>query len=118
MTEREMARIFHGVTVRNDAEPVLGCMCFAARSALVKSQPTAAKLKLDDVIRFDVGGRYQHYRADISRIGVLGEPSRKIMNTYEALRAGVEHAHEIIRPGLTAGELFSSVMDVVKRSGL
>lgn len=118
MTEREMARIFHGVTVRNDAEPVLGCIGFGARSALVNAQPSDAKLRLGDVIRFDVGGRFKHYRADISRIGVLGEPSRKVMNTYSALRAGVEHAHEIIRPGLTTGELFSSVMDVVQRSGL
>lgn len=118
MSEREMARIFHGVTVRNDAEPVLGCIGFGRRSTLMNVQPSDARLRMGDVIRFDVGGRYRHYRADISRIGVLGEPDRRVTQVYGALRAGVDHAHEIVRPGLKACDLFEQVMNVVQRSGL
>lgn len=118
MSEREMARIFHRVTVENDAAPVLACIGFGGRSVLVNAQPSDARLKNGDLIRFDVGGRYRHYRADISRIAVMGEPSEKVRRIYGALRAGVDLAHEIIRPGLRAGELFERVMDAVRRAGL
>jgi Xaa-Pro aminopeptidase len=37
------------------------------RSALSSGQPGERRLTPGDIIRFDVGGRYQHYRADISR---------------------------------------------------
>lgn len=118
MSEREMARIFHRTTVENDAEPVLGCIGFGPRSVLVNAQPSDTRLKVEDTIRFDVGGRYRHYRADISRIGIVGEPNDKVRRIYGALKAGVDHAHDIIRPGLKASTLFESVMDVVRRSGL
>lgn len=118
MTEIEMARIFNRVTVENDAVPVLGCIGFGHRSALINAQPSDASLRKGDLIRFDVGGRYKHYRADIARIGVFGEPTPQVRKAYDALRAGVEHAHEVIKPGMRASELFDSVMDTVHRAGL
>ncbi|MEO4043352.1 Xaa-Pro peptidase family protein [Hoeflea sp. CAU 1731] len=118
MTEREMARIFHRTTVENDAMPVLGVIGFGVRSTLTNSQPSDAALKEGDIIRFDVGGRYMHYRADISRIGVMGEPTREIVEKYTALKNGVDHAYDIIRPGLKASDLFEKVMDAVRKSGL
>lgn len=118
MSEMEMSRVFNRVTVENDAVPVLGCIGFGHRSALINAQPSDAKLQRGDLIRFDVGGRYQHYRADISRIGVFGEPSVQVRKFYQALRNGVELAHEIIKPGMRASDLFNRVMDAVHRSGL
>lgn len=118
MTEIEMARVFNRVMVESDALPVLGCIGFGDRSALINAQPSQARLAKGDLIRFDVGGRYRHYRADISRIGVFGEPSRKVRETYQALRNGVELAHEIIKPGIKASTVFERVMDAVRKSGL
>jgi Xaa-Pro dipeptidase len=36
--------------------------------------PSAARLARGDVIRFDVGGRSQNYRADIARVASRGAP--------------------------------------------
>lgn len=118
MSELEMSRVFNRVMVENDASPVLGCIGFGHRSALINAQPSNARLARGDLIRFDVGGRYRHYRADISRIGVFGEPSAKVRETYQALRNGVELTHEIIKPGMKASDLFERVMDAVRKSGL
>lgn len=118
MSEREMARVFNRVTVENEALPVLGCIGFGHRSALINAQPSDAALRVGDLIRFDVGGRYRHYRADIARIGVFGEPTAKVKRVYDALRNGVELAHEIIKPGMRVSDLFDQVLDAVRKSGL
>ncbi len=118
ITELEMARIFHTITVQADAVPVLGCIGFGERSALMNVQPSDRPLRRGDVIRFDAGGRYKHYRADIARIAFFGDDPGPIEGLYEALRAGVERGAELARPGVSASELFSAVCDEVRRCGI
>jgi Xaa-Pro aminopeptidase len=118
VSERDLARAFHVQTVMDGAAPVLGCIGFGERSALMNVQPSSRKLRGGDIIRFDVGGRYRHYRADIARIATFGEPSADVRVTHRALLRGVQHACEMIRPGLPAAKLFEEVMNVVRREGI
>ena len=118
-SEADMALRFHGQTVADGAFPVLGCIGFGERGALPNVDPSAERrLREGDTIRFDVGGRYKHYRADIARIAVHGEPSAHAQQCHAAVQAGIEHAYGIIRPGLPGKQLFQEVMDAVRRSGL
>ncbi|NTG45297.1 M24 family metallopeptidase [Rhizobium rhizogenes] len=118
ISEIEMARMFHSSTVLDDATPVLGCIGFGERSALMNVQPSERKLRAGDVIRFDVGGRYKHYRADIARIATCGEPDKTVSDQYRALLAGVEHAASVVKPGMPASQVFQDVMSVVRLAGL
>jgi methionine aminopeptidase len=68
--------------------------------------------------RFDVGGRYRHYRADIARIAVLGEPSDKIKTYHHALHMGVRRGIELLRPGVRAARIFEAVVETVRREGI
>lgn len=118
-SESDLALRFHGRTVADGAFPVLGCIGFGERGALPNVDPSPRrKLKQGDTIRFDVGGRYRHYRADIARIAVFGEPSPRAVQCHRAVQAGIERAYEIIRPGLPASTLFKEVMEAVRTSGL
>lgn len=117
-TERELANAFHGKTIAEGGMPVLGVICTGPRSALSSGQPTDRKLQRGDVIRFDVGGRIEHYRADISRIAVLGEASDKVKTYHRAIRAGLLHAHELIRPGVRTADVFNAVVETVRKNGL
>jgi Xaa-Pro dipeptidase len=118
VTEIELACAFHTQTVRAGATPVLGCIGVGARSAFPNVQPSAQRLQPADVIRFDVGGRYQHYRADIARIATLGRPVPKVARYYHALRKGLDRAYELVRPGVRASDIFAEVVAVVRREGL
>jgi Xaa-Pro aminopeptidase len=69
-TEEELALAFHGRTVAEGGSPVLGCIGFGRRSAMPNVMPSSARLTRGDVIRFDVGGRFEHYRADKCRISI------------------------------------------------
>jgi Xaa-Pro dipeptidase len=118
VTESELARPFHRCTVMNDAFPVIGCIGFGTRAAMPNVQPSATPLKRGDVIRFDVGGRYRHYRADIARIAVLGEADSKTQRYCHALHVGVLKALEMIRPGVRASDVFATAVEAVRREGI
>jgi Xaa-Pro aminopeptidase len=117
-SELELARAFHVQTVTDGAFPVLGCIGFGERSALMNVQPSSRQLKPGEVIRFDVGGRFGHYRADVARIATLGEPPQDARRIHRALLHGVERACDIIRPGIAASVVFDEVMRVVQRDGI
>lgn len=117
-SEIELARAFHLQTVRDDALPVLGCIGFGERSALMNVQPSDRTLRPGDVIRFDVGGRYRHYRADIARIATFGEPSKEIRRLHRALLSGVERACEMIRPGVRVADVYGATVETVRREGI
>jgi Xaa-Pro dipeptidase len=116
--ELDLACAFHTRTMQEDAFPVLGCIGFGERSALMNVQPSERRLRRGDVIRFDVGGRYRHYRADIARIATLGEPPAEVRRYHKALLAGVRHACEIIRPGVRAADIFEKAVATVRREGI
>jgi Xaa-Pro aminopeptidase len=118
ITEIEMARVFHSRTTMLDGVPVTGCIGFGDRSAMSNVQPSTQALKMGDAIRFDVGCRYKHYRSDISRIAVMGEPSSKLRLYHDALYKGVQRAYEILKPGLKISELFRQVVDTVQKEGI
>lgn len=118
VTEIELARAFHIQTVLEDAFPVLGCIGFGERSALMNVQPSERRLRHGDIIRFDVGGHFGNYRADIARIASLGSPTEEIRAKYDALNKGVQRGIELIRPGVAARDIFHAVVDTVRREGI
>jgi Xaa-Pro aminopeptidase len=118
ISEIEMARAFHTQTVQNDATPVLGCIGFGARSAMPNVHPSKATLQRGDVIRFDVGGRYKHYRADIARIATFGEPDPRVRKYHQALHAGVMAAFDVIRPGVKASAVFEVAVQATRKAGI
>lgn len=117
-TECDLAVAFHETTIREGAVPVLGCIGAGPRSALPNAQPTDRRLAPGDVIRFDVGGRYRHYRADIARIASLGEPSTKVRRYHHAIRAGMLSAIEAMKPGVRCADIFELAMETVRKEGL
>lgn len=118
VSELDLARAFHCQTVQDDALPVLGCIGFGERSALMNVQPSQRALTIGDVIRFDVGGRYRHYRADIARIAFLGEPPEEVLRYHRALLAGVERAIAMMQPGRPVAEIFAATVETVRREGI
>lgn len=118
VTELDFMREFNRTTVSNDGLPVSICIGFGERSAMSNVQPSERALAVGDVIRFDVGGRYNHYRSDISRCGFFGEPSQRLRRYHNALHKGVLRAYDLIRPGVRICDVFSAVMDTVRNEGI
>jgi len=118
VSEREMLREFNACLAKNDTAPVVGCIGFGTRSAMINVQPSDRKLKRGDLIRFDVGGRYRHYRSDMSRGASLGEPPAKIAKYYRAVELGVLRGYEIIKPGLKVSDLFKDIVATVQKAGI
>jgi Xaa-Pro aminopeptidase len=117
-TEMDLARAFHTTTINEGGYPVLGCIGVGPRSAMTNVQPSEQVMRAGDIIRFDVGGRYNHYRADIARNAVIGEPSAKVKTYHRAICVGLDRAIEMIKPGVRVADVFDASVEAVRREGI
>lgn len=76
------------------------------------------RLKVGDVIRSDVSGRYRGYWCDTGRTAVLGTPPEKLGRYYEALKAGIAAILGVTKPGVPVSELFRAGVEAVQQSGI
>lgn len=118
MTETEAKRVFHAFLVANDVEPRLTVLTFGGHSAFPSGIPGSRKLRSGDIIRFDVGGVYQNYWSDLSRVAVFGEPTERMRNYYQALLLGEDACMEAARPGATASDVFDAGVNAVRNAGI
>ncbi|MGE0604070.1 MAG: M24 family metallopeptidase [Xanthobacteraceae bacterium] len=117
-TEMDLARAFHCKTVKEGGLPVLGCIGVGNRGAMTNVQPNETRIKRGAVIRFDVGGRYRHYRADIARNGIIGEPDQKTARYHNAICVGMYKAIDMIKPGVKVADVFDAAVEAVRREGI
>ena len=111
-------RIAHGI-VENGAD-TNAFMCFASgdRTNQAHAHPTEKVLTEGEIIRFDVGGTYGLWTSDFARTYSTGNPSQLQLETYRALRKVEEETIKMVRPGVTAEEVFYSCKDSFAKHGI
>lgn len=117
VTEAEIARVVASTMVASDMEPRFIVVTSGPRSALADAYATDRTLQAGDLLRFDVGGMYEGYWADLGRTAVMGEPTAKQRTFYDAMLAGEQAQFELAAPGVPAEDIFTRAVEVVERTG-
>jgi len=68
--------------------------------------PNPGKAEPGMTIRIDVGASYRGYQSDLSPVISVGEPSRELVRVHEAVRRAMDAVLEVVRPGVSAAELY------------
>ena len=88
-----------------------------ARTAAVGGWPGPRVIQPGDAVLADLGPRVNGYWGDSCATTVLGEASPAQLRLFQAAQDGLNHALEILRPGITAAELHRQVRRRVQRHG-
>jgi Xaa-Pro dipeptidase len=70
-----------------------------------------------DQLTLEFAGVYRHYHAAFMRTLIIGKPSRAHLAMDEAAREALAAVEEKLRPGFTAGEVFSAHAQVMDSHG-
>ena len=71
-----------------------------------------------DPFTIEIGAPYKRYHAVAVHSGHLGEPAPEIRRLYDGLREGIEAGLEMIRPGLPAARVATTVVGRLEAQGL
>jgi len=83
------------------------CMAPAGQKSLQRSK----------MVMFDMGCLYHHYVGDLSRTRFLGRPTGEQRRIYEITLEAQEAAIEVVRPGITAGEVDHMARSIIEEAG-
>jgi Xaa-Pro aminopeptidase len=78
---------------------------------------TDKKIKKGEFIVIDLGAKYQHYCADLTRTFLVGEPSQKQAKIYETVRKAQQRAFESLREGVKAKDADAAARKIIKQAG-
>lgn len=118
VTERELFHIFEKAIVDNDARPGFTLIRFGKGMALGQVPSGDTKLVKGDYVWFDVGCTFEGYRSDIGRIWPYGEPTQKVVDYFNASKAGQTTAIDMMKPGVRAKDVFEAAVNKVREMGI
>ena len=87
------------------------------RSAFCHGGCTSRKIQRGELIQFDVGARYCHYAADLTRTFVIGKPTPKQRRMYEIVQQAQEMAFQEIRNGVKARQVDAAARKLIEKNG-
>jgi Xaa-Pro dipeptidase len=118
VTEQEAATALEHETLRRGGRAYRTIVAFGSDAAVPAPWPTGRVLRNGDLVRFDVGGVARGYRSNVARVAVMGEPSRRQLEIFDALHTGLEAALQALRPGVRGGDVLDTVITTVRKAGL
>lgn len=100
------ADISHGFRMRGAQghafDPIVSA---GKRACIVHNSVGDTPLASDELVVVDVGARYAHYSADITRtVSLGGKPSRRQQAIWQAVCDTQDYAFSLLKPGVMLGE--------------
>ena len=86
-------------------------------SALPHLEPSNRKLDGGDLVLLDFGAAFAGYKADTTRIAVVGEPSAKQREIHRIVLEAHDAAIAAVRPGVTTGDVDAAARRVIEAAG-
>lgn len=87
------------------------------RSAFPHGGCTDKRIRKSEFIVVDLGAKYQHYRADLTRTYLIGKPTRKQAEIYETVKKAQQKAFESLREGIKAKDADAIARKIIKQTG-
>ena len=76
------------------------------------------QLTATDQLTLEWAGVFAHYHAPMMRTVIIGEPTPRHVELYEACRLSLDAITAILRPGTTFGQVFDAHAEVMDERGL
>ncbi len=119
ITEKQLARLLENSFLENglDSPAFSTIIAFGKNSAMPHHNVNSTKLKKEDSIIIDYGGRYHGYASDNTRTFFYDRPSEKMEQIYEAVREANESARAQISDSTSYAQMDKIARDIITSKG-
>jgi Xaa-Pro dipeptidase len=117
MTETQVRQIVNDEIISQGASPTFAAVQFGKNSALPHAESGTRELGKDDVVLMDCGCSIDGYNTDMTRVGVVGDPSEEVEKVYSIVRKAEETAIEKISKGMICGIADGIARRVIEEAG-
>jgi Xaa-Pro aminopeptidase len=118
VTQQSLARVFNLTAITANSFIRQDNVSIDRGSAFGNLNTPGDVVKDGSIIRYDVGVHYRGYASDMARCFAFRTKSEKAQRIQAALVEGEERLLELVRPGITAAEIFQATVEAVRKAGL
>jgi Xaa-Pro dipeptidase len=86
-------------------------------SAMPHLEPSSRKLSKGDLVLLDFGAAVDGYKADSTRMAVIGEPTARHREIHDVVLRAHDAAIAAVRPGVMTGEVDAAARRVIDAAG-
>jgi Xaa-Pro aminopeptidase len=117
-SELEVAMIIDRAIADHGAVPSFPSLVQSGpNSALPHLEPSSRKLAEGDLVLLDFGAAVDGYKADTTRMAVVGAPSDRQREIHRVVLAAHDAAIDAVRPGVTTGDVDAAARRVIEAAG-
>ena len=117
MSELELDQILLEEIARHGAYREWNHVAFGPKGAH-NVRPTENRIAANQVARLDVGGNFEGYVCDMSRVAVLGQASDELRRVHDAVLKAHEAVCGVIEPGVPGRILHETATKILDRADL
>ncbi|TKT76142.1 M24 family metallopeptidase [Aquamicrobium sp. LC103] len=117
VTELEVAEAIRDAFKSQGAAPLFTSVCFGANGAFPHHHTGGTALKAGEAVLLDIGGRFQDYSSDMTRVAHSGGPGTAFQRIHGIVEAAVDAALAAARPGAPASAVDKAARDVIAAAG-
>jgi Xaa-Pro dipeptidase len=119
ITELELAAIADMAARRAGAEKMVAPTTVMTGPDITppSARPTERKLEEGDTIMVDLGGVYQGYCGDISRVMVVGKPTSQQFRAHKTVLEAYRRGLSLVKPGTLMKSIHNTVNDHLIKMG-
>ncbi len=97
--------------------PYPAALCVSVNQCVVHGIPDAKPLQNGDIVGLDIGLVYKGIYTDMARTVAVGKVTKREQDLMNTAREALDEALEMIRPGITTGDIGFAVQSYVEKRG-
>jgi len=117
LTEENIALAIQNSFSDQGALPQFSIVASGSNSAFPHHQTGSRKLKEGDAIVIDLGGKFEGYASDITRMSSIGAPPKDYALIHQIVEDAVCAAMAAARPGQIAKNVDKAAREVIEKAG-
>ncbi|MDF1537864.1 MAG: Xaa-Pro peptidase family protein [Candidatus Thorarchaeota archaeon] len=117
MTEKEVQQIVQNEVATHGASQTFAAVQFGEKTALPHARSGERELREGDMVLMDCGCSIEGYNTDMTRVGVVGEPTTEQEKVHSIVKLAEETALERLKPGIACGAADGIARRIIEEAG-
>jgi Xaa-Pro dipeptidase len=118
MTEKSVAQMIGNKMLEGGCDGLKCQVGSGVRSGITNCTPTDKAFEQGDIVRVEILGDMKHYRSNVTRTAVLGNPTDEQRDIWAVMIGARETCKSMLKPGTAVADLYRAYVKYLRDRGI
>jgi ectoine hydrolase len=118
MTEKSVAQSIGNKMLAGGCDGLKCQVGSGVRSGITNCTPSDKPVERGDIVRIEILGDMKHYRSNVTRTAVLGNPTNEQREIWDVMIGARETCKSMLKPGTAVADLYRAYVKYLRDRGI